>query len=168
MHLGSFLIIIILKNLEHVCVQNKDKTIRLRKGGGGGGLIRKKQTYLIHMVNGWEPNILKGKELIRKWQIKNWKTCNYSDDGYIGTCLGGMIIGSYIILPYKNRFYLVESIFKVIELLLFFLIWSFFPFLEVITYFSSLSSFNSNMLLLHPCFSCFIFHFLTLFALSFY
>jgi hypothetical protein len=39
----------------------------LRKGGGGGGLIRKKQTHSIHMVIGWEPNILKGKELIKNW-----------------------------------------------------------------------------------------------------
>jgi hypothetical protein len=96
------------------------------------------------------------KELIRKWQIKNWKTCNYSDDGYIGTCLGRTIIGPYTIFPYKNRFYLVEFIFIVIEF--YFLIWSFFPFLEVINYFSSLSSFNSNMLLL--CTSMFfMFHF---------
>jgi hypothetical protein len=65
-HLGSLLFLFYF-NLEHVCMQNKDKIITLRKGGGGGGLIRKKQTHSIHMVNGWEPNILEGKELIKNW-----------------------------------------------------------------------------------------------------
>jgi hypothetical protein len=90
-----------------------------REVEGEGWYERIKLNYSIHIVNGWEPNILKGKtidrELIRKWQIKNWKTCNYSDDDYIGSCLRGTIIGSYIILPYKNRFYLVEFIFNAIE-----------------------------------------------------
>ncbi len=34
-------------------MQNKDKIIRLRKGGGGGGLIRKKQTYLFDSYGKW-------------------------------------------------------------------------------------------------------------------